>query len=84
MTVALALDSAIALLVVTIAAWVLLSRLTFAAIAGFIAYGLLLALLWVRLPRALDDRGVVALAAALVEVRLLRLLRGRQEQVVVG
>lgn len=49
MTVALALDSGIALLVVTVAAWVLLSRLTFAAIVGFIAYGLLLALLWVRL-----------------------------------
>jgi len=48
-TVALALDSGIALLLVAIAAWALVSRLTFAAIAGFIAYGLLLALLWVRL-----------------------------------
>jgi multisubunit Na+/H+ antiporter MnhB subunit len=47
--VTVALDSGIALLVVAIAAWVLLSRRTFAAIVGFIAYGLLLALLWVRL-----------------------------------
>jgi multisubunit Na+/H+ antiporter MnhB subunit len=48
-TVALALDSGVALLVVAVAAWVVLSRHTFAAIVGFIAYGLLLALLWVRL-----------------------------------
>jgi multisubunit Na+/H+ antiporter MnhB subunit len=48
-TVALALDSGLALLVVAVAAWALLSRLIFTAIVGFIAYGLLLALLWVRL-----------------------------------
>jgi multisubunit Na+/H+ antiporter MnhB subunit len=48
-TVALALDFGIALLVVAVAAWVLLSRVTFAAIVGFIAFGLFQALLWVRL-----------------------------------
>jgi multisubunit Na+/H+ antiporter MnhB subunit len=43
------LDAGVALLLVALAAWTTFSRGTFAAVAGFIAYGLLLTLAWVRL-----------------------------------
>ena len=39
----------LALLVLGVAAWTMLARDTFAAVVGFVAYGLLLALVWVRL-----------------------------------
>jgi multisubunit Na+/H+ antiporter MnhB subunit len=45
----MALDIGLALLVVGVAAWTIVARDTFAAVVGFIAYGLLLALVWVRL-----------------------------------
>ena len=44
-----ALNLAIAALVLTLAAWTIVARETFAAVAGFIAYGLLLTLVWVQL-----------------------------------
>jgi len=43
------LDAGLALLLVALAAWATFSRGTFAAVVGFIAYGLLLTLAWVRL-----------------------------------
>jgi multisubunit Na+/H+ antiporter MnhB subunit len=49
MTVAFALDAALALLALAVAGWIVVARDIFAAIVGFIAYGLLLALVWVRL-----------------------------------
>jgi len=43
------LDCGLAVLIIGLAVWTVLSRHTFAAIVGFIAYGLLLTLAWVRL-----------------------------------
>jgi multisubunit Na+/H+ antiporter MnhB subunit len=45
----LAFDIGLALLVLGVGAWTIAARDTFAAIVGFVAYGLLLALVWVRL-----------------------------------
>jgi multisubunit Na+/H+ antiporter MnhB subunit len=45
----LAFDIGLALLVLGVAAWTIATRDTFAAVVGFVAYGLLLALVWVRL-----------------------------------
>ena len=46
-------DAGLALLILGLAVWTVLARDTFAAIVGFVAYGLLLALVWVRL-RGID------------------------------
>jgi multisubunit Na+/H+ antiporter MnhB subunit len=45
----LAFDIGLALLVVGVAVWTIAARDTFAAVVGFVAYGLLLTLVWVRL-----------------------------------
>jgi multisubunit Na+/H+ antiporter MnhB subunit len=45
----LAFDIGLALLVLGVAAWTIAARHTFAAVIGFVAYGLVLALVWVRL-----------------------------------
>ena len=45
----MAFDIGLALLVIGVAAWTIAARDTFAAVVGFVAYGLLLALVWVRL-----------------------------------
>ncbi len=45
----LALDIVLAVLVMAIAVWTIAAREAFAAVVGFVAYGLLLALVWVRL-----------------------------------
>jgi uncharacterized MnhB-related membrane protein len=44
-----ALNLALVVLVLGLAAWTIVARETFAAVAGFIAYGLLLTLVWVQL-----------------------------------
>src|SRR5215510_9107076 len=49
MTTASALEMVLAAVVLGVAVWTIAARDTFAAVAGFIAYGLLLALVWVRL-----------------------------------
>ncbi|HEX5079285.1 MAG TPA: hydrogenase subunit MbhD domain-containing protein [Geminicoccaceae bacterium] len=49
MSGAWAFDAILAATVLGVAAWTVAARETFAAVAGFIAYGLLLALVWVRL-----------------------------------
>ncbi|MCW2282734.1 multisubunit Na+/H+ antiporter MnhB subunit [Rhodoblastus acidophilus] len=49
MSVLAALDLGLALLVVGVAAWTVSARNLFAAVVGYVAYGLLLALVWVRL-----------------------------------
>jgi multisubunit Na+/H+ antiporter MnhB subunit len=49
MTVALALDAGLALLVLGVAVWTIGGGPAFAAVVGFVAFGLLLALVWVRL-----------------------------------
>jgi multisubunit Na+/H+ antiporter MnhB subunit len=45
----LAFDAGLAVLVLGMAVWTITARGTFAAVVGFVAYGLLLALVWVRL-----------------------------------
>src|SRR5215831_14510271 len=49
MTIASALEVVLAVVVLGVAAWTIAARETFAAVTGFVAYGLLLALVWVRL-----------------------------------
>ena len=49
MTIALALEIVLAAVVLSVAIWTVAVRETFAAVAAFVAYGLLLALVWVRL-----------------------------------
>ncbi|MCW2272474.1 DUF4040 domain-containing protein [Rhodoblastus acidophilus] len=49
MSVLPALDVGLALLVVGVAAWTIAARNLFASVVGYVAYGLLLALVWVRL-----------------------------------
>jgi multisubunit Na+/H+ antiporter MnhB subunit len=45
----LAVDAALALLVLGLAVWVTVARAAYGAVVGFVAYGLLLAIVWVRL-----------------------------------
>ena len=49
MTLPFAVDVGLALLVLTLAGWNIAVRDTLAAVIGFVVYGLLLALIWVRL-----------------------------------
>lgn len=49
MTIALALEIGTAVLLLAVAAWTIAARNTFAAVIGFVVYGLLLTLVWVRL-----------------------------------
>jgi multisubunit Na+/H+ antiporter MnhB subunit len=49
MTFALVLQIVLATVVLILAAWTIVVRETFAAVVGFVVYGLLLALVWVRL-----------------------------------
>jgi multisubunit Na+/H+ antiporter MnhB subunit len=49
MSVLLVLDVSLALLVLAVAAWTIAAREAFAAVVGYVAYGLLVALVWVRL-----------------------------------
>ena len=49
MTVALTLAVIHALVLLGIAAWTIAARQTFAAVVGFVAYGLLLSIAWVVL-----------------------------------
>ncbi len=42
-------DALLAVLVVAVASWTVVAEATFGAVIGFVAYGLLLALVWVRL-----------------------------------
>src|SRR5262249_56534957 len=68
-TVASALALVLALLLVSIAVWTVVTRRTFAAVEGFVAYGLLLSIAWVAL-RAID----VALTEATIGGGLIRVL----------
>ena len=49
MTMALGFDAGLAVLVLAVAGWIIAARETFAAVVGFVAYGLLVAIVWVRL-----------------------------------
>src|SRR5262245_58924632 len=49
MSIAAALELTLAAVVLGVAVWTIVARETWAAAVGFVAYGLLLALIWVRL-----------------------------------
>jgi multisubunit Na+/H+ antiporter MnhB subunit len=49
MTAAVAFEIVLAILLLSVALWTIASRDTFPAVVGFVVYGLLLALVWVRL-----------------------------------
>ena len=49
MTVGFAVDAALAAFVVAVAGWTIVAHATFAAVVGFVAFGLALTLAWVRL-----------------------------------
>ncbi len=49
MTVLPVLDVGLATLVVAVAAWTIFARETFGAVVGYVAYGLLLSFVWIRL-----------------------------------
>jgi multisubunit Na+/H+ antiporter MnhB subunit len=49
MTIGFALDGGLAALIAAVAAWAIVARASFAAVVGFVAFGLLLTLVWVRL-----------------------------------
>jgi len=60
-SIGLALDAGLAVLVIAAAGWTIAARTTFAAVVGFVACGVLLSLVWVRL---------AAVAVALTEAAI--------------
>jgi multisubunit Na+/H+ antiporter MnhB subunit len=71
MTAGLALDAGLALLVLAVAIWTLVAAETFAAVVGFVAFGLLMALAWVRLDAADVALTEAAIGGGLTGVLLL-------------
>jgi multisubunit Na+/H+ antiporter MnhB subunit len=66
---AFAFDCGLALAVTGVAGWIVLTRATFGAVAGFVGFGLLLTLAWVRLSAidvALTEAAIGSLAGALM------------------
>jgi multisubunit Na+/H+ antiporter MnhB subunit len=66
---AFAFDCGLALVVTGVAGWIVLARATFGAVAGFVGFGLLLTLAWVRLAAidvALTEAAIGTLAGALM------------------
>jgi multisubunit Na+/H+ antiporter MnhB subunit len=79
MSAALLLDAGLAASVFAVAAWTLAVRSAFAAVVGFVAYGLLLALAWVRLGAvdvALTEAAIGAGATGLILLFAVARLRG--------
>ena len=69
MNMAFAFDCGLALVVTGVAGWIVLTRATFGAVAGFVGFGLLLTLAWVRLSAidvALTEAAIGSLAGALM------------------
>lgn len=78
MTVALVLDLGLAALVLALATWTVAARAAFSAAVGFLAYGLLLSLVWVRLQAvdvALTEAAIGGLTAVLVITAAARVAR---------
>ena len=71
----LLLDLLLGLAVLGVAGWTLAVRGNFPAVIGFVAYGLLLALVWVRLG-AVDVALVLALLGAFASVAFVLAARG--------
>jgi multisubunit Na+/H+ antiporter MnhB subunit len=68
---AVALDVVLAVLAVAVASWITLVRDAFAAVVGYIVYGLLLALVWVRLAAVDVAMTEAAIGAGVTGVLLL-------------
>ena len=68
----MAFDIGLATLVLGVAAWTIAARDTFAAVIGFVAFGLLLALVWVRLAAPDVALAEAALGSGLTGGLLLR------------
>ena len=69
MNMAFAFDCGLAVVVTGVAGWIVLTRATFGAVAGFVGFGLLLTLAWVRLAAidvALTEAAIGSLAGALM------------------
>ena len=82
MTVLDALDLGLALLVLGVAAWTIAAREVFGAVVGYVAYGVLLAIVWVRiyapdvaLTEAAIGSGVTGVLIVVASKRLGRLPR---------
>ena len=73
MTIGFALDGGLAALMAAVAAWTIIARASFAAVVGFVAFGLLLTLVWVRL-----DAVDVALTEAAIGSGLTRRAAARR------
>jgi multisubunit Na+/H+ antiporter MnhB subunit len=71
MTVDVALDCGMAVLVVAVAAWTIMTRTAFAAVVGYVSFGLLLTLVWVRLHAVDVALTEAAIGSALTGVLLL-------------
>ena len=71
MILTLGFDAGLAALIVGLALWTILAREAFAAVIGLVAFGLLVALAWVRLA-APDVALVLALLAAFVSVAFVK------------
>lgn len=72
MTPILVFDMGLMLLVLGVAAWTIAAREKFAAVVGFVAYGLLLALAWVRLSAIDIALTEAAIGSGVTGVLLLR------------
>jgi multisubunit Na+/H+ antiporter MnhB subunit len=71
MTLDAALDCGMAVLVVAVAVWTIMARTAFAAVVGFVSFGLLLTLVWVRLEAVDVALTEAAIGSALTGVLLL-------------
>ncbi|HYN78691.1 MAG TPA: hydrogenase subunit MbhD domain-containing protein [Lamprocystis sp. (in: g-proteobacteria)] len=71
MTSALVVDAALVLLVLGLALWVTAARATYGAVVGFVAYGLVLTLVWVRLAAVDVAMTEAALGSGLTGLLLL-------------
>jgi uncharacterized MnhB-related membrane protein len=66
-----AVDVGLAVLVLAVAVWTIVARDTFAAVVGFVTYGLLLTLVWVRLDAVDVALTETAIGSGLTGVLLL-------------
>src|SRR5262249_16584456 len=83
MTTCQCFDIVLAVLVLPLAVWTIAARETFVAVVSFVAYGLLLALVWVRLAAPDVALAVAAIGSGLSGVLLLGIaarLREVEEQ----
>jgi multisubunit Na+/H+ antiporter MnhB subunit len=83
MTMLQGVDVGLAVLLLALAVWTIAARETFAAVVGFMAYGLLLALVWMRLAAPDVALAVAAIGSGLSGVLLLGAaarLRGVERQ----